>query len=282
MERISSRKPVTESRARTLSQTMAEDDDESPPHSPLHSPSDARSSPSPVHTLSSTHSPLHTPSPENPLSKAIVPVDYSYPVVKGSPGPHAPSPPLAVPASTREAPAPPSANGVRKARVRRSRRWGGGGGAGVDRAALGLRVAEMVLCLVSFSVMAADRTEGWSGDSFDRYKEYRYCLSITVIAFAYAGLQACSQSYHLITGKNVIKHHLRHHFEFAIDQILAYLLISASSSSATRVDDWQSNWGKDEFTIMATASVTTAFLAFSAFAISSLISGYNLCGRHPS
>ena len=60
-------------------------------------------------------------------------------------------------------------------------------------------------------------------------------------------------------------------------QVLAYLLISASSSAATRVDDWQSNWGKDEFTEMATASVSMAFLAFVAFALSSLISGYNLC-----
>lgn len=59
-------------------------------------------------------------------------------------------------------------------------------------------------------------------------------------------------------------------------QVLAYLLISASSSAATRVDDWQSNWGKDEFTEMATASVSMAFLAFIAFALSSLISGYDL------
>ncbi|PON58860.1 hypothetical protein PanWU01x14_163750, partial [Parasponia andersonii] len=39
-------------------------------------------------------------------------------------------------------------------------------------AALGFRVSEVVLCLISFSVMAADKTQGWSGDSFDRYKEY--------------------------------------------------------------------------------------------------------------
>ncbi|KAF3437241.1 hypothetical protein FNV43_RR19994 [Rhamnella rubrinervis] len=36
--------------------------------------------------------------------------------------------------------------------------------------------------------------------------------------------------------------------------ILSYLLISASSSAATRVDDWQSNWGKDKFPDMARAS----------------------------
>ncbi|KAL6281137.1 hypothetical protein ACE6H2_018018 [Prunus campanulata] len=126
----------------------------------------------------------------------------------------------------------------------------------VKTAALGFRVSEVVLCLISFSVMAADKTQGWSGDSFDRYKEYRYCLAVNVIAFVYAAFQAYNLSYHLV---------------------LAYLLISASSSAATRVDDWQSNWGKDEFTEMATASVSMAFLAFVAFALSSLISGYNLC-----
>lgn len=152
----------------------------------------------------------------------------------------------------------------------------------VKRAALGFRVCEVVFCLISFSVMAADKTQGWSGDSFDRYKEYRYCLSMTVIAFVYSGFQAYDLSYHLVTGKHVIQHALHYHFDFFMDQILAYLLISASSSSATQVDNWQSNWGKDEFTEMASASVAMAFLAFAAFAISSLISGYNLCIQNSS
>ncbi|KAJ8771770.1 hypothetical protein K2173_026947 [Erythroxylum novogranatense] len=142
---------------------------------------------------------------------------------------------------------------------------------------LGFRLSEVVLCLISFSIMAADKTQGWSGDSFDRYKEYRYCLSVNVIGFVYSAFQSYDLSYHLVTGKHVIRHHLRRRFNFFVDQILTYLLISASSSAATRVDDWQSNWGKDQFTEMATASVAMAFLAFIAFAVSSLLSGYNLC-----
>ncbi|KAK2409142.1 hypothetical protein P8452_70719 [Trifolium repens] len=149
------------------------------------------------------------------------------------------------------------------------------------KVALGFRLSEVVLCLISFSVMAADKTQGWSGDSFDRYKEYRYCLSMTVIGFVYAGFQAGELAYQIIRGKHIINHHLRFHFDFFMDQVLAYLLISSASSAATRVDDWQSNWGKDEFTEMASASVALAFLAFIAFAISSLISGYNLCNRYP-
>ncbi|CAL0325361.1 unnamed protein product [Lupinus luteus] len=155
-------------------------------------------------------------------------------------------------------------------------------GTGMTRkVALGFRLSELVLCLISFSVMAADKTQGWSGDSFYRYKEYRYCLSMNVIAFAYAGLQACDLVYQLVTGKRIINHHLRYHFDFFMDQVLAYLLISASSSAATRVDDWQSNWGKDKFTEMASASIGLSFVAFTAFAFSSLISGYNLSTVYP-
>lgn len=147
------------------------------------------------------------------------------------------------------------------------------------RTALGIRVSEMVLCLISFSIMAADKTQGWSGDSFDRYKEYRYCLSVTVIAFLYSVFQAYDLAYHLITGKHLIHHHLHYHLNFCMDQVLAYLLMSASSAAASRVDDWQSNWGKDEFTKMASASIGMSFMAFFAFALSSVISGYDLCTR---
>lgn len=49
----------------------------------------------------------------------------------------------------------------------------------VNLANLGFRLCEAVLSLISFSVMAADKTQGWSGDSFDRYREYRlYMLAI--------------------------------------------------------------------------------------------------------
>ncbi|CAN6708786.1 unnamed protein product [Malus baccata var. baccata] len=99
----------------------------------------------------------------------------------------------------------------------------------VRRALFGLRISGFVLCLISFSIMAADKNQGWALDSLYRYKEF------------------------------------------------SYLLMSASSSAAIRVDDWESNWGKDKFPDMARASVALSFLAFVAFASSSLISGYTLC-----
>ncbi|XP_057804586.1 CASP-like protein 4A3 [Salvia miltiorrhiza] len=158
--------------------------------------------------------------------------------------------------------------------LRRSER-----GTEVTKGALVVRVFEVIACLISFSIMAADKTKGWSGDSFDRYREYRYCLVVNIIGFVYSGFQAYDLAYHLGTEKHVISHHLRYHFDFSMDQILAYLVMSASSSAATRVTDWITNWGKDDFTLMASASIAMSFLAFIAFATSSLISGYNLCNR---
>ncbi|XP_059294128.1 CASP-like protein 4A3 [Lycium ferocissimum] len=147
----------------------------------------------------------------------------------------------------------------------------------VKKVALGFRIFGFLFCLVSFSVLAADRNKGWALDSFERYMEFRYCMSMNVIGFVYSGAQAFDLAYQSATGKNIVQHHLRYIFDFALDQVVTYLLISASSSAATRIDDWQSNWGKDKFPDMASVSVAMSFLAFAALAFSSLISGYVLC-----
>ncbi|CAG7874449.1 unnamed protein product [Brassica rapa] len=185
--------------------------------------------------------------------------------------------------SVKEFVPPPVATTRKSARVGSGRRTGGGQRSGavlailkrskreevVKYSALGFRLSEVVLALISFSVMAADKTKGWSGDSFDRYREYRFCLSVNVVAFVYSAFQACDLAYHLVREKHFINHHLRPLFEFILDQ-------ATSTAAVTRVDDWVSNWGKDDFTEMASASIAMSFLAFLAFACSSLISGYNL------
>uniref|UniRef100_A0A6J1BX26 CASP-like protein n=1 Tax=Momordica charantia TaxID=3673 RepID=A0A6J1BX26_MOMCH len=142
---------------------------------------------------------------------------------------------------------------------------------------LGFRICGFAFCLVSFSVMASDKNQGWALDSFYRYKEFRYCMAVNVIGFLYSALQSYDLVYFLSTGKHMILNHFKQYFDFFIDQIVAYLLLSASSSAATRVDDWQSNWGKDKFPDMAAASVGLSIVAFVAFALSCLISGHTLC-----
>ncbi|KAL0450658.1 UNVERIFIED_CONTAM: CASP-like protein 4A3 [Sesamum latifolium] len=90
----------------------------------------------------------------------------------------------------------------------------------VKRAALGFRIFGFLFCLVSFSVMAADRNQGWALDSFERYKEFRYCMSVNVIGFVYSAAQAFDLSYNLATGKYIVQHQqrLRYYFDFAVDQ----------------------------------------------------------------
>lgn len=42
------------------------------------------------------------------------------------------------------------------------------------RVLLGFRICVFLFCLISFSVMAADKEQGWALDSFYRYKEFRF------------------------------------------------------------------------------------------------------------
>lgn len=171
------------------------------PHSPLrfHSPRSEQGDPpeSPPY-----ESPENSPDRQTDYTKAIVAVDkftqYSPTRSPLPPSEHPKAtesvPPAKPPSSvvvfnrsTREEP-PPS---VTKVGPASGVRHGGDGGRGrsrsaastpawtkreemIRKAALGFRLSEVLLCLISFSVMAADKTQGWSGDSFDRYKEYRY------------------------------------------------------------------------------------------------------------
>ncbi|XP_038983636.1 CASP-like protein 4A2 [Phoenix dactylifera] len=158
--------------------------------------------------------------------------------------------------------------------------WRGRLAASLWKAAVGARVAEAVLCLVAFSVLAADHRKGWALDSYDRYKQFRYCVSVNVIGFVYSGFQVYAQVHHMMKKKHIIDRSVGDYFDFAMDQILAYLLISASSSATARIADWVSNWGTDPFPSMANGSVAVSFLAFLAFAFSSLISAYNLFNQN--
>lgn len=152
----------------------------------------------------------------------------------------------------------------------------------VEKAAFGFRVIGVLVSFMSVAVMAANRKQGFAKDSFHHYKEFRYCIIVNLIACVYSVAQALHLGYQLVTGRCISLQHLRHCFDFSIDQMVSYVLISASSSAATRVDDWRSNWGNDKFPDLASASVSLSFLAFGALASSSLISGYSLCTSKPS
>ncbi|OIW06669.1 hypothetical protein TanjilG_04063 [Lupinus angustifolius] len=153
----------------------------------------------------------------------------------------------------------------------------------VNMVLLGLRVTAFVFCIISFAVLAADK-EGIQimqqyslPNSFNRFNEFKYTLSVNAIGFVYSGLQIFGLVKYFITKKYTLNPLLRGYFNFAMDQIVTYLLMSASSSAATLAYNWESIWGEYKFAIMANASVTFSYIAFVAFALTSLVSGYIIC-----
>ncbi|KAG8635032.1 CASP-like protein 4A1 isoform X2 [Manihot esculenta] len=89
---------------------------------------------------------------------------------------------------------------------------------------LGFRFFGLVFCLASFSIMAADKNQGWALDSFHRYKEFRYCMSVNVMGFAYSGLQVYDLANSLAAGKLVSQNQLRYYLDFSLDQAFVYIL----------------------------------------------------------
>ncbi|XVF16429.1 hypothetical protein REPUB_Repub10bG0029800 [Reevesia pubescens] len=90
----------------------------------------------------------------------------------------------------------------------------------VKKALLGFRISGFVFCLVSFSVLAADKDKGWALDSFYRYKEFRFCMAVNVIGFAYSGIQAYDLAYQLTFGKQKPRSRLRCYLDFVLDQVI--------------------------------------------------------------
>ncbi|KAH9611765.1 hypothetical protein KSS87_009029 [Heliosperma pusillum] len=200
------------------------------PHSPLQSSSSHRSDdpePEPVPkndtalaVVESYYSPLTSPLP-------LTPPNTSSAAAGDGSAPLSPTPQTMLQFSRREEALPQSGvfhggegggggGGERKGKaVRRVKNKVGGV---VERVELGIRVLEIVFCLISFSVMASDKTQGWSGDSFDRYKEYRFCLTMAIFGFVYSAFQAYDLGTYLATGKHVINHRLRYQFDFIMDQ----------------------------------------------------------------
>lgn len=43
-------------------------------------------------------------------------------------------------------------------------------------------------------------------------------MSVNVIGFVYSAAQAFDLAYQSATGKNIVQHHLRYMFDFALDQ----------------------------------------------------------------
>uniref|UniRef100_J3L290 CASP-like protein n=1 Tax=Oryza brachyantha TaxID=4533 RepID=J3L290_ORYBR len=144
-----------------------------------------------------------------------------------------------------------------------------------------LRVATAVLSLVSFSLMASARTSGWDGDRYaapppGRYEQYRYAVGVNVVVCIYSIAQAVGEIRRLVSPRFIFRSMSSYYFSLFLDQVLAYMLMSASSAAASRNDLWVSRFGKDPFNKKISSAVWFSFIAFIGLATNSLISTANL------
>ncbi|KAJ4979729.1 hypothetical protein NE237_010509 [Protea cynaroides] len=136
-----------------------------------------------------------------------------------------------------------------------------------------LRTIGFFFSLLSFIIMAANRHGDWK--NFDQYEEYRYLLAIAILSTFYTIAQVLRQIHEFSTGKYLLPHQQLNLLDFAGDQIMAYLLLSASSTAIPLTNRMRE--GSDNiFTDSSSASISMGFFAFMAVALSALLSGYKL------
>ncbi|XP_062167748.1 CASP-like protein 4B1 [Alnus glutinosa] len=135
--------------------------------------------------------------------------------------------------------------------------------------------------LLSFIVMAANNRG--DGMDFNRFEPYRYVLAIAIMSTVYTGGKALRQAQELLTGKRLFQQRTSALLDFFGDQIMAYLLISAASSAVPLLNLMRKATDyiyRDSSTVAfvdtLAASISMAFLAFFALALSAMISGYKL------
>ncbi|XP_062183198.1 uncharacterized protein LOC133887274 [Phragmites australis] len=140
-----------------------------------------------------------------------------------------------------------------------------------------LRLLTAVLSLLAFSIMASARTSGWAGDHYGRYEPYRYAVVVNVVVCFYSVAQAFIETRRLLLPR--LRSTSCYCVTLFLDQVLAYLLISASSAAASQNRLWVSRFGKDRFDDKINVAVWFSFLAFLALSGDALISMANLFSR---
>lgn len=143
----------------------------------------------------------------------------------------------------------------------------------IKRGSLALRGLALLFSLLSFIIMASNNHGDWK--NYDQYEEYRYLLAIGILSTVYTGLQALRQVHELSTRKHLLQQRTSALLDFFGDQIMAYLLISAASSAVPLTNRIRES-ADNLFSDTSAASISMAFLAFFALALSAMISGYKL------
>ncbi|XP_038702438.1 CASP-like protein 4B1 [Tripterygium wilfordii] len=146
----------------------------------------------------------------------------------------------------------------------------------LKRGGLALRGIGLLFSLLAFIIMASNKHGDWM--DFDKYEEYRYLLGIAILSTLYTGIQTLRHVHELSTGKSMLQPRTSALVDFVGDQIIAYLLISASSTAIPLTNSMRR--GADNiFTDSSSAAIGMAFLGFFSLALAALISGYKLSAR---
>ncbi|WOL01897.1 hypothetical protein Cni_G10616 [Canna indica] len=146
----------------------------------------------------------------------------------------------------------------------------------LEKGGLLLRALAWVFSLIAVAVLASNKHGGWM--NFDHYQEYRYLLSVAVIALVYSSAQLFRQAQRFSTGKDLAPRWNTGIMDFAGDQVIAYLLLSASSA-AIPITDRMRRELVNNFTDASVAAISMTLLAFVAFGISSLFTGFKVSKR---
>ncbi|WOH08072.1 hypothetical protein DCAR_0727509 [Daucus carota subsp. sativus] len=134
----------------------------------------------------------------------------------------------------------------------------------------------LLFSFLAFIIMVTN--QHGDGRNFDDFEEYRYVVAIAILSTLYTGGHVFLQVYEQSTRKQMFSRRNLALFNFVGDQITAYLLISAGSA-AVPVTNSMREGADNIFTDSAAAAISMEFLAFSALAMSALISGYKLSNQ---
>ncbi|KAF0908588.1 hypothetical protein E2562_026636 [Oryza meyeriana var. granulata] len=143
----------------------------------------------------------------------------------------------------------------------------------LDGIVLVLRTAAALLAFVAVAVVASCRHGDWM--EFTRYQEYRYLLGVSVVASVYSALQA-TRGFRRMRANTA---YAASFLDFAGDQAVGYLLITASSA-ALPITIRMRSAVVNTFTDAIAASISLAFLAFAALAFSAMLAGFRLSAAY--
>ncbi|CAA7392873.1 unnamed protein product [Spirodela intermedia] len=140
-----------------------------------------------------------------------------------------------------------------------------------------LRAVGCLFSALAFLVMVTNKHGDWK--EFEKYEEYRYAVAISAVGFLYTAAQLARR---ILRGDNwdglLPRRAAAAAVDFAGDQLIAYLLISALSA-AIPITNRMREGADNIFTDASAASISMAFFAFAALALSAMVSGFKL-SRH--